>query len=340
MTSSSEMQYRHRPVTVDDVAAILQVVNGYSQTHYGNSRWGDSEVRAWFGSDGKPARDDMEIWLDSNAEPQGYAQLCDSEWPPTWDVWLDVTVHPTSAKSDALWDDVLAWSQRKTRTLIVPRHPEAGHRCGARVLASDDAGLKAYERHGFQPVRTETLMRIEFGEQPVEAPDGPDGIDVRPIDPDADLEPYALAYGEAFRDHWGHTERAPEELIRRKQGEFRSWGDEFIPELWLLALDGEEIVGSVGNFLNYGGDPTRSYLYNVFVRRAWRNRGIATALLRRAFEVVHERGARSSELHVDSENLTGALQLYRGVGMEPVWHQHLYEKVLPPVERAVGGVAE
>jgi len=332
MTSSSEKQYRHRPVTVDDVAAILQVVNGYSEEQYGNTRWGEGEVRSWFGSDGKPARDDMEIWLDSNGEPQAYAQLCDSEWPPTWDVWLDVTVHTTSANSDALWDDALAWSQRKTRELITPRNPESGHRCGARILAVDDSGVAAYERSGFQRVRTETLMRIEFDAESMEAPEWADGIRVRALDPVGDLEPYALAYGEAFRDHWAHTELPPEELIRRKQGEFQGWGDEFIPDLWFLALDGDEIVGGCGNFLDYGGDPARSYLYNVFVRRSWRNRGIATALLRHAFHAVHERGARSSELHVDSENITWALELYRGVGMKPIWHQHLYEKVLPPTQ--------
>ena len=38
------------------------------------------------------------------------------------------------------------------------------------------------------------------------------------------------------------------------------------------------------------------------------------------------------EFHVDSENLTWALQLYRGVGMKPLWHQHLFEKMLPPTE--------
>jgi ribosomal protein S18 acetylase RimI-like enzyme len=52
-----------------------------------------------------------------------------------------------------------------------------------------------------------------------------------------------------------------------------------------------------------------------------RHRGIAAALLRHTFLALRERGCRMAELHVDSENTTGALELYRSVGMRPVWHQ-------------------
>ena len=161
-------------------------------------------------------------------------------------------------------------------------------------------------------------------------PELPEGIEARTLDLDRDLESYALAYGEAFRDHWGHVELPGEELVRRKRSEFRSWGEFYRPELWFVAVEGGEIVGGVGSFASHGGDPKRSYLYNVFVRRSWRNRGIATALLRKAFLTLYRAGWRSVELHVDSENLTWALDLYRGVGMRPLWHQHLYEKRLPP----------
>ena len=332
MTSGSTKQYTHRPVTVDDATLIVEAVNAYSQAHYGDNRLGESEVRTWFGPDGKPERDDVEIWLDAKGEPQAYAQLCDPEWPPTWDVWLDATVHPASSANAGLWDNVLDWAERTTRVLIRPHSPEAGHRCGIRILEMDKDGLRACEARGFQRARTETLMHIGFSDSALLPAEWPEGIRAQVLDFDGQFDRYALAYGEAFRDHWGHVELPPERLIRTKHAEFLGWGDEFIPELWFVAMEGDEIVGGVGSFLNHGGDPTRSYLYNVFVRRAWRNRGIATALLRRSFHAVHERGARSAELHVDSENLTWALQLYRGVGMKPLWHQHLYEKVLPPAE--------
>jgi len=330
MTSTKSEQYRHRSVTAGDVKAILSVVNTHSEKHYGEKRWGEDEVLSWFDADGRPARDDMEIWRNAKGEACAYAQLCDSEWPPTWDVWLDLTVHPQSSGDSGLWREVLNWAERKTCELIPARDANAGHRCGVRILETDKPGLQALEQRGYVRVRTETLMHTELTGDSMVAPEWPDGIQVRILNLDRDLESYAGAYGEAFRDHWGHTELSREELIRKKEGEFSSWGAEFIPELWFLAVDGDEIVGGAGNFLNYGGSPRRSYMYNVFVRRAWRNRGIATALLRHSFQAVHHRGARSAELHVDSENLTWALELYRGVGMSPLWHQHLYERILPP----------
>ncbi len=332
MNSAIENQYRHRPVTSDDVAAILQVVNGHSQAHYGDDRLGDKEIRLWFGPNGKPAQDDMEIWHTPQGEPYAYAQLCDSEWPPTWDVWLDATVQSHAPDVGILWEDVLRWCEHQTKALIRPRAPEAGHCCGARVLETDNPALEAYEALGYRRVCTETLMRVELDSSSLTAPRWPDGIEVRTLELEKDLDDYALAYGEAFRDHRGHVELPPEELIRRKRGEFAGWGHLYTPELWFVAVEDDTIVGGVGSFLNHGGSKTRSYLYNVFVRRAWRNRRIATALLRHSFQAVHLRGCRTAELHVDSENLTWALELYRGVGMQPVWHQHLYEKRLPPGE--------
>jgi ribosomal protein S18 acetylase RimI-like enzyme len=331
MTPSSSEQYQHRPVTSDDVGAILSVVNTHSETHYGDKRWGQDEVRSWFGPDGKPAREDMEIWLNANGEACAYAQICDSEWPPTWDVWLDISVHPESSCNSSLWRDVLEWAERKTCELISARDSDGGRRCGVRILETDNHGHQAVGQRGYVRVRTETLMHTKLDAESMISPEWPDGIQVRALNLGRDLESYSLAYGEAFRDHWGHMELSREELVCKKQGEFCSWGDEFVPELWFVAVGGDEIVGSAGNFLNHGGSPRRSYLYNVFVRRAWRNRGIATALLRHSFQEVHRRGARSAELHVDSENLTWALELYRGVGMSPLWHQHLYERTLPPL---------
>ncbi|MFC2099328.1 GNAT family N-acetyltransferase [Candidatus Bipolaricaulota bacterium] len=338
MTSSNAERYRQRPVTADDIGAILAVVNTHSQTHYGDTRWGGGEVLSWFGPNGKPTQDDMEIWLNASGEACAYAQLCGSEWPPTWDAWLDVTVHPQSSGDAGLWAEALGWAEQKTQELIPARNPEVGHRCGARVLETDKFGLQAYERHSYERVRTETLMQIALDAEGMAEPKWPAGTKVRILNPERDLESYALAHDAAFHDHWGYTKLPREELIRKKQGELRSWGNEFIPELWFLATDGDEIVGGVGSFLNHGGNATRSYLYSVFVRKPWRNRGIATALLLHSFQAIHQRGALSAELHVDSENLTWALQLYRGVGMSPLWHQHLYEKVLLPVasrERSV-----
>ncbi|MCU0859906.1 MAG: GNAT family N-acetyltransferase [Thermoplasmata archaeon] len=260
-----------------------------------------------------------------------YAQVYHPDFPPTWDALYDATVHPKAGGDDALWKEIFEWCDGHVpEPKASSSHQSAGIRCGARIYENDDDKRRQYESRGFRHVRTETLMRVALDEAVLRKPESPGGIVIRRLDSENDMDGYAKAYGEAFRDHWGHLEIPPEEQTRRKRAEFESWGEMFVPDLWFVALDGETIVGSVGGFLNYGNTIGRCYLYHVFVRREWRNRRIAKALLHTAFQSLQARDGRTVELHVDSNNMTYGLELYRGFGMRPVWHQHLYERTVRP----------
>jgi ribosomal protein S18 acetylase RimI-like enzyme len=50
------------------------------------------------------------------------------------------------------------------------------------------------------------------------------------------------------------------------------------------------------------------------VRRAWRKRGVATALLCQSMRAFKAAGLDYATLGVDTQNLTGALQLYERLG--------------------------
>ena len=62
------------------------------------------------------------------------------------------------------------------------------------------------------------------------------------------------------------------------------------------------------------------------MRRAWRGRGIGSALLRRSFATFAERGTPRVLLNVDFENPTGAMALYEKVGMRAVRGYDVFEK--------------
>ena len=139
----------------------------------------------------------------------------------------------------------------------------------------------------------------------------PDGLELRTIDRsrarqvwDADVE--------AFADHWGGFDSSEEHLQR--------WLDNPTTDLslWVIAFDGDEIAGGIIN----GIDPAqnealgiqRGWLNSVFTRRPWRRRGLATALIAHSLVVLRDRGMTSAALGVDSDNQSGALGLYEGMG--------------------------
>jgi ribosomal protein S18 acetylase RimI-like enzyme len=72
------------------------------------------------------------------------------------------------------------------------------------------------------------------------------------------------------------------------------------------------------------------WVKSVGVRRNWRGRGIASALLRHAFAEFYRRGTRKVALTVDAESLTGALRIYERAGMRVVRRKEIFEKPLQP----------
>jgi mycothiol synthase len=55
----------------------------------------------------------------------------------------------------------------------------------------------------------------------------------------------------------------------------------------------------------------------VSVRRPWRRRGLASALIARSMVVLRGRGMAIAALGVDAENPTGALGVYERLGFRP-----------------------
>ena len=88
---------------------------------------------------------------------------------------------------------------------------------------------------------------------------------------------------------------------------------DFDPTLWFVVRDGDEIAAVMRN------EPDRSgagFVGAIGVRKPWRKRGIALALLYHAFGEFYRRGKRRVALGVDAENPTGATRLYERAGMQ------------------------
>jgi mycothiol synthase len=70
----------------------------------------------------------------------------------------------------------------------------------------------------------------------------------------------------------------------------------------------------------------RGWLDSVFVRRAWRRRGLGAALVARALVRLREAAMDAAMLGVDSDNPSGALALYERAGFEVHRRSAAYRK--------------
>lgn len=167
------------------------------------------------------------------------------------------------------------------------------------------------EAHRFAPIRYFVRMRRDLS-QPIPPVRLPGGIRLRTYA--AELEPRVLnAYNESFRDHWSHEEVLPDEWQTFVVGR-----SSFRPDLSPVALEGEQVVGismnrvSSRDFRRQGF--SNGHLGSVGVRRPWRKRGVASALIVHSMHAFKAEGLEYATLGVDAENPSGALGLYSSLG--------------------------
>lgn len=151
----------------------------------------------------------------------------------------------------------------------------------------------------------------------------PEGIEVRAMRPEHYRQVWAADI-EAFSDHWGGMDSS-EQTFRR----FFS-GPSFEPDLWRVAWEGDQVAGSVANVVmrefNAATGARRGLLAGVSVRRPWRGRGLARALVSQSLVALRERGMAEAVLGVDADNPTGALGVYEANGFAVSHRERSYRK--------------
>jgi ribosomal protein S18 acetylase RimI-like enzyme len=155
----------------------------------------------------------------------------------------------------------------------------------------------------------------------------PQGLEIRSVLPEH-VPAIWNAAREAFRDHWGFSE---EEWSITNLEEWQQ-SDIYQPELWQVAWESNEVCGMVLNFVsekeNQRCGRQRGYTETICVRRPWRRRGLARALIARSIRVHAELGMTEVALGVDAQNPNGALQLYQSMGYRTVKRGTCYRKPL------------
>ncbi len=87
---------------------------------------------------------------------------------------------------------------------------------------------------------------------------------------------------------------------------------EYDPGLCFVAADGQ------GRAVGVAQCWTSAFVKDLAVAPGLRRQGLGSALLCQAFRAFQKRGAAFLDLKVDSDNLSGALRLYRSLGFERI----------------------
>lgn len=220
----------------------------------------------------------------------------------------------------AAWVEARARAIDRVRPFPGPRHLQ--------VYVEDTAlGKQAVLRAaGYQPFRYSFFMRRTDLHIVPEA-GLPPGLVFRAVTP-ADLPALWEAKEDAFRDHWGYAPKSP--------GVRQAWltDPEHDLSLWQAVWEGNTAVGVSCNRISAEDNAAfgflRGWIDTLGVRRPWRGRGVARAMLARGLRVLRERGMTEAVLGVDAENPTGALGLYRSVGFAVLNQDVIYRKTLTP----------
>ncbi len=314
--------YTARPARLEDADAVVTAVNDNCMRLFGEPFTTTAELLAEWRRPGR----DLAATSCVVEGPDGRLAAClfiDALQPFSQPlVWGEIAPeHRGRGLGTALAD----WAEAQARRVILDAPPDAETVLHWPAWVGETGLTELLRARGFSCVRHFWRMDVDLASEP-EAPAWPPGIEVRTFRRDEDERRTYEAVREAFSDHWGEDHLSFEQWRHERVVDA---GDRFDPGLWFLAMDGEEVAGMALCTPEAGFAPELGYVSTLGVRRAWRRRGLARALLLHVFAAFRARGRPGVSLHVDADNPTGALALYEGVGMTALPRFEIWEKPLP-----------
>jgi ribosomal protein S18 acetylase RimI-like enzyme len=169
---------------------------------------------------------------------------------------------------------------------------------------------------GYTVAFTFVWMTYQIPTEPIQLAPLPDGLEIRAVSREQLPAVYA-ANVEAFAENHDSLES------------YETWlsdlgGPDLDASLWVVAWDGEQIVGHVISTSDEEGAHTPW----VGVQRPWRQRGLGKALMTRMLQRCQERGIQQADIGATAENPGKAVHLYESVGYQVVKRLPRYRKPL------------
>jgi mycothiol synthase len=323
-----EMNYEIelRPFTWDDLLTVVGIVNrceAVDQLERGVSK---EELRAdWQSPLANPEQNAFLAVV--NGKPVGYGRI-----------QLHKGQENNGFSCFRVFGKVLpAWRGRGIGTQILTENEQRARRrlgdvptdrvyLDAYADERQESVIALYEKSGLEPVRYYLEMVYHRPEMPP-APDYPPGYSKRAFVPGQDEKTMWRVMNQSFQDHWGQIDRPFEEWLHIVES------DHFSPRLAHLGVSPSgEVVGECLCAISLPEQKRvgrkQGWVKSLGVLRPHRQEGLGRALLLEGMRSLRERGCSHVLLLVDSENPTGALELYKSVGFRVRKTTGLYRKTL------------
>ncbi len=315
-----------RPLRYGDLPGVHALLLAAAQADQDDHSETLADLQTQFDDPWSQAEADARVALAADGTVAAYARcFCNPAPENEAVVHLWPEVHP-AYRGRGLEASALDWltARAAERLRSAPPGLPRDVRLGVRDTQADRISL--LEQRGFKPIRYFYRMKRALA-QPIPAPALPDGLSLRTYSADVDQALFE-AYNESFRDHWSF------EPVTREDWEMFFIGNSgFRPDNTLLVLAGDQVAAFSINY-ERAEDNARTGLNAAVVgqlgtRRAWRKRGLATALLCESMRRFQAAGFDWAMLGVDAENPTGALGLYERLGFVQAKRMIVYAR---PVE--------
>ncbi|MCY3864759.1 MAG: N-acetyltransferase [Chloroflexi bacterium] len=318
--------YCWRALTMEDAERCAEISSALSACAGAYERFQPRDFRAEWTEPNFDLGSSSLGAADSTGKLIAFAVLFATQEPPVRP-WFSWGVDPEHGEPK-LRAKLLDWAIDRGEAVIASCPPDARVSLWGGAYQGYRADECALQAAGFSPGRLWHEMRIDMTERPA-AVALPDGFVTRPYRHEADLPVLVDLVRDSFSDHYGHIEQSFEkdlEMIRH----WLNGSPTFDPDRVLLAVDEATgiVAGSVLPLTEYNRRPGFGYIDTVGVRRAYRRRGLASAMLRQCLVAYWDHGIKTVCLEVDGESLTNALALYQRVGMRVQQSFVSYEKLL------------
>ena len=304
--------FTSRPATLEDLDDVATLVREWDLKYVGESEAARAMLQYEWGAALFDMERDTRVIHAGDGELAAFAQHTTPDPEHRYEAFGPVD---PSFEGRGLGSAIIDWTEAQTRSRI---GEDSTVRLWNSVQANNAGAIALLETHGYAAIRSFWEMTMDLDDS-FDAGAAPQGVTIRPVVMEVDGPAAFSVVNTAFRSHFGYVEETFEGWLAQQEAD-----DTWDPTLGLLA----EVDGTIVGYSNNGVIDGVGYVFELGVLPEMQGRGIGRALLRHSFAMLAGRGISKGRLGVDTQNVTGAVELYRSIGMTPASEHRVVEKLI------------